>query len=247
MKTGKIFWTIFFGLILFFAISVTFYAKKLLTPYLANQTGLSAMESNSRVSVSSQKYGWDFTPKGNIKGGFAFYPGGLVRPEAYAPVMQKIAEKGYLVSLLRLRFNLAVTEPGKARQPIELHPDLKWAVGGHSLGGVMASSLAETSPTKVGALVLFASYPQRSMADSKVATIALFGSKDNLAPKSSVDQEEHQLPASAEIVMLEGLNHSGFGSYGQQKGDEPSDLKPQEGFSKIADLTVKFLDQNIKP
>lgn len=36
-----------------------------------------------------------------VKSGLVFYPGGKVQPEAYAPLMQKLAEEGFLCVLVR--------------------------------------------------------------------------------------------------------------------------------------------------
>lgn len=71
-----------------------------------------------------------------------FYPGALVEAEAYAPLARKIAAAGHPFYIARMPLNLAVIKGNAAEEIIRVHPKQSFVLGGHSLGGVMASRFA---------------------------------------------------------------------------------------------------------
>ena len=75
--------------------------------YPAGATALSALESTESVTVRQDKF-IVFEPDKKTKIGLIFYPGGLVEPSAYAPVLHQIAEEGVLVVIAPMPFNLAI-------------------------------------------------------------------------------------------------------------------------------------------
>ncbi len=245
MSKYRVFWLVFFGGLLLFAGAIVWYTQRALKPYAPNEAALQAMQASSGVQVQPTPYGWVFIPQETVKGGLAFYPGGLVEPEAYAPVLRKIAASGYRVALLRVRFNLAVTEQGKARQAIADAPQLPWAVGGHSLGGVVASNFADSNPS-VRAIVMWAAYPQNDLSAKNLPALALYGEKDGVIRQEQLAQSLSKFPQGTIHQTIPGLNHAGFGSYGPQRGDNPASLPPEAGWNQVAQRTVAFLDQVLK-
>lgn len=242
MNKHRVFWLVFFGGLLLFAGAIVWYTQRALKPYSANEAALQAMQTSTEVRVQATHYGWAFIPQGTVKGGFAFYPGGLVEPQAYAPLMHRIAMGGYRVALLRVRFNLAVTEQGKARQAIADAPPLPWAVGGHSLGGVVASNFADSNPD-ARAIVLWAAYPQNDLSAKNLPTLALYGEKDGVIRQEQLAASQGRFPPGSIRQTIPGLNHAGFGSYGTQRGDNPATIALEAGWDEIAQRTVTFLDQ----
>lgn len=243
MNKKRTFWIIFFGLLLFFALSMVLYTRNVLKPYPPSPEALQALESGPTVQVEKTRYGWAFVPKGTIKGGLAYYPGGLVDPRAYAPLMQRIAAGGYRVALLQVRFNLAVTEQGKARQPIALHPQLHWAVGGHSLGGVVASNFAQSNPD-ARAIVFWASYPQNDLSKLALPALSLVGDQDKVVG-DKLGAAKAKFPPATRFEVIQGLNHAGFGGYGPQRGDGQALVGKEQGWDEVARRTLAFLDQTI--
>ncbi|RMH55243.1 MAG: alpha/beta hydrolase [Deinococcus-Thermus bacterium] len=239
MSKHHVFWLAFLGGLLFFAGAMVWYTRQALRPYPADPEALKALEPAPGLEVRATPYGWVFIPR-EARGGLAFYPGGLVEPEAYAPVLRRIAGAGYRVALLRVRYNLAVTEQGKARQPIAEAPGLRWAVGGHSLGGVVASNFAASNPD-ARALVMWAAYPQNDLSSRPLPTLALFGEKDGRISAEQLEAHKSKFPPGTRFVVLPGLNHAGFGAYGPQRGDNPAALPKEAGWDQVAQRTVAFL------
>lgn len=219
--------------------------QALSAPPLAPQAAaLKALESGPTVRVERYFFSLDFIPL-NPKGGFAFYPGGRVDYRAYAPVLRRIAEAGYRVSLMEMPLALAILDGGRAVSAIANAPQLGWVVGGHSLGGVAAANFAAENPGVRG-MVLWASFPQNDLRGRTIPTLALYGERDGLIEASRRAEEALKLPRSAQVAVLTGLNHAGFGDYGAQPGDNPATLGQEQGWDEIARRTVAFLDQTLK-
>ncbi|GIW24884.1 alpha/beta hydrolase [Meiothermus sp.] len=242
MNKYRVFWLVFFGGLLLFAGAMVWYTRQALKPYPADQAAQAALQTDAQVQVRAAPYGWVFLPTGPVKGGLAFYPGGLVEPQAYAPVMRRIAQGGYRVALLQVRFNLAVTEQGKARQAMAEAPQLPWAVGGHSLGGVVASNFADSNPS-VKALVMWAAYPQNDLSGRALPTLALFAEKDGVIRQEQLEASQNKFPKNTERQTIPGLNHAGFGAYGPQRGDNPATIPAETGWDEVAARTLAFLDR----
>ena len=140
-------------------VAVVGFARWVGNSYQANEKAVEACSESDMISVTQGDY-IEFMPKETPTKGFIFYPGGLVEPKAYAPLCRKIAQQGYLVVIPKMTCNLAVLSPDKAETVQQKHADIKtWAIGGHSLGGVVASKYASTH-SSISGVVLYASYPQ---------------------------------------------------------------------------------------
>lgn len=205
---------------------------------------LRALESDKRVSVVRRDGFITFAPAGvTPTTGFVFYPGGRVDYRAYAPALRMIAEQGYLVALVKVNLNLAFFEINAADDVISAHPDVAgWAVGGHSLGGVAASSYAAAHLDSIDGLVLWASYPaDDSLTNATIRVISIYGTKD-MAGMEPFDRSRSQLPADAQFVVIDGGNHAQFGAYGEQAGDNPADISAEEQWQQVADATARFLE-----
>ena len=111
--------------------------------------------------------------------GVAYLPGALVNHLAYAPLCREIARLSKLPVLL-LRVNLRLAALGKSwHSALETHATTaavgSWVLGGHSMGGIAASKLANVPA--VCAIFLHGAYPGSSVKDLPVLQVR----KDPLA------------------------------------------------------------------
>lgn len=209
--------------------------------YSPNASAIQALVTDEKVTVT-QKEWITFEPAQQTQTGFIFYPGGLVEPEAYAPLCRKIAEAGYLAVIVPMKLNLAVLSPDRADDVIQAYPTItNWAIGGHSLGGVMAASYAAKQDLIKG-IVFYASYPgDETLLHSDIKALSIYGSLDGVANLDKVKQAS--LPEGSEMIEIEGGNHCYFGSYGMQKGDHTATIGNEEQITKATQETIQLLDE----
>lgn len=246
MKVRKIIKTTIIGLtsILIIAILGLFLWSKIGT-YPAQDVALSALESTDRVTVTQDKT-IVFTPVEDTMTGLVFYPGGLVEPAAYAPVLHKIAEEGTLVIITPMPFNLAIFNTGAANAIIESYPEIStWILAGHSLGGASAGIYAENYPTTIDALALWDSYPPDSadLSDNELAVISIYGTTDGFPNTDNFDGKRGLLPADTQFVSIEGASHAQFGDYGPQNGDVVAALSLADQHERVAEIMLEFINQ----
>lgn len=185
--------------------------------------------------------------------GLVFYPGARVDPRAYVTLLAPVAQAGHPVVIVKPPLGLAIANPGAWNAAVEAYGSWsvpasvpqQWALGGHSLGGVAASWSvpdADGDDSTVSGLVLWASYPASSLADSDIEVLSVSGTADGLTTPSDVDASADNLPADTEFVVIDGANHSQFGDYGPQGGDGTATLSDGDARTRIVEATIEFLD-----
>ncbi|WDC84723.1 alpha/beta hydrolase [Caloramator sp. mosi_1] len=181
------------------------------------------IKSNERVHIKIDKNIVINPVDKKVEKGLIFYPGGKVEPAAYIKIASKIAEEGYRVVITPMPLNLAIFNKNKADEVIKEYSDISvWVIGGHSLGGVVASDYAYNHVEKIKGLFLLASYPQEkfNFKNKSIKVVSIWGSEDKVANLDKVKSSKELLPDDAEFVEIKGGNHGQFGSYGKQKGME---------------------------
>ena len=180
--------------------------------------------------------------------GFILYPGGLVDPRAYAPFMQAIAAEGYLAIIVSMPLDLAVLGYTRAGVVKSRYPEIeKWALGGHSLGGVMACRYVRSNAEKFSGLILLASYPSHRFRvdDMTIKALSVFGTRDGLTKLSDIEASKQHLPAGTQFVEIQGGNHSQFCSLSKKdnlyRGDNPASIPYAQQQQAIIRATVDFL------
>lgn len=175
--------------------------------------------------------------------GLVFQPGALVDPRAYVPLLARVAERGHLVVIVKQPLSFGLLAIGAPDGPIGAHPEVtRWAVGGHSLGGVAASMYAAGQGDRVSGLLLWASYPAASLADrTGLAVASISGTADGLATPEKIDTHRKELPAATVYVPVEGGIHAFFGDYGEQAGDGIPTVPREQAQAAIVEATLALL------
>ena len=193
-----------------------------LVPSSAAADAIAAMAGTAAVRVETSPTRIVLTPTaGSPRAGLVFQPGAKVDPRAYVPMLTQVAAAGYQVTVVKQPYAigfLAIGEPGNV---IAATPGVtRWAVGGHSLGGVAASVYAAPPDSHVQGLLFWASYPLGSLADRTDLTVAsVSGSNDGLSTPSDIAASRATLPPSTVFTTVPGAVHAFFGDYGPQSGD----------------------------
>ncbi|MFF2275675.1 alpha/beta hydrolase [Agromyces sp. NPDC058126] len=201
------------------------------------------------VVITSTETGIVIEPVDGATGeGLVFIPGAKVDPYAYLYKLSGVSEaSGLTVVITKPTLNLAFFDQRPLSTFTALAPGVgDWSVGGHSLGGVRACQLAAEGASGAGdelvvGVMLFGSYCADDLAGSGLAVLSISGANDGLSTPEKVAGAAHLLPADADFVELEGVNHADFGDYGVQPGDGVSTRDDAEVRREIAAAVAAFV------
>lgn len=226
------------------AIGVGAFALYVNDYYHANDRAIEALQSTEDVQVRILDNGGIAFEPAEPPAGIVFYPGGKVQAEAYAPLMQRLAERGFVSVIVPMPFNLAVLNVDGANGIQEQFPSVReWVLMGHSLGGSMAAAYVDGHGGSWDGLVLLASYSTSDLSDDGLDVLCVRGSEDGVLNEQAYAGNRPNLPLDAQEVIIPGGNHAQFGDYGPQAGDGAPGI-PAEEQQKIAadEIAQTFLD-----
>jgi pimeloyl-ACP methyl ester carboxylesterase len=200
----------------------------------------SLLESDSKITIQETGHFLSFRPNASLQtAGLIFFPGGMVQPEAYAPMARGIAEHGHPVFLVKLPFGSAPLESQQAsvmEEALEImqKDDLVqyWLVGGHSRGAAIASRFASLHGEVFDGLILIGtSHPKEQAFDLSNSTLAvtkIYATNDGLASQQEVEANAIYLPHNTTWILIEGGNHSQFGYMGTLLGDSAATISREQ-------------------
>ena len=177
--------------------------------------------------------------------GLIFYVGAQITPDAYIPLLARIAEQGYACFVPNLTFNMAALEPSAADEIISAHPEIRtWILAGHSMGGLTASGYADDHRDTVDGLILVAAYTNRDMSGAELPVLAVFGDTDGVMNKGLYDKRLAWNPSDFEEHNIPGANHAQYGDYGKQPRDNDATISAEEQQSQTAEIILDWLNRH---
>jgi predicted esterase len=200
----------------------------------------SVLESDQIITIKNTNQFIRFQPnEDRQRTGFIFFPGGMVQPEAYAPISRAIADQGFNVYVIKLPFGSAPLdsqETGVMDQALAIMDANKsiqyWFVGGHSRGAAIASRFAYLHGDSFDALILIGtSHPNEEAFDLSNTTLSvtkIYASRDGLASVEEVEANAVHLPDDTNWELIDGGNHSQFGYYGNSLGDNAATISRED-------------------
>ncbi|MGK2960964.1 MAG: alpha/beta fold hydrolase [Gemmatimonadaceae bacterium] len=204
-----------------------------LIAYRADTEARRAAVSDSAVTVRYADGVWRFEGASPAKEPtLVFFPGSLVDPRAYAPLAKAVATEGHRVVIVELprRGVFGGADSPELRIRVDsvlssLGDSGGFVLGGHSRGGVVASTAASRQGSNMKGLVLIGTTHPRdvNLSGISVPVTKIVGTRDGLARPADVRQNAPLLPQHTRWVWIEGGNHSQFGWYGFQ----PMDRRPR--------------------
>lgn len=214
-------------------VSVYYKANATVQPFIEN-AAVSVFEADGYIACGDAQ---------TASLGYVFYPGAKVDAVAYVPYLAMVAEKsGVFCAVVKPVFHLAILSPNAAGKVMGDYPQIeRWAVGGHSLGGVVAAGFAGEHQDKVKGLVLLASYPNTDLSDTGLAVLSITATEDAVLNRDAYREAVNELPPQTQYVVVEGGNHAQFGRYGPQKGDGAATIPATEQEKIVVEQTVAFL------
>lgn len=167
--------------------------------------GISHQESANFITLS---------PEEPSSRGFIFYPGGKIDPQSYINILGRVGQECQChIFIVKPPFNIAIFANRAVDEIIDTHPHVNhWSLGGHSLGGVVAAYNSGFISHE-GALVLWASYPNKPVVKKGITMLAIYGELDDRVTKEDIANAEKYYPADAEIAYIQDADHESFGNY----------------------------------
>ncbi|MBC8181754.1 alpha/beta fold hydrolase [candidate division KSB1 bacterium] len=213
-------------------------------------------ESDSQVVITDEAKWITFVPqRDSIKNGVLFFPGGGVDPLAYLPLNRKLAENHILSIIVKLPYRFAPFESHKkiaVETSIQIksnYPKIKnWIVCGHSKGGEMAAMLVQKYPERINGLVLLGtSHPKRfSLSGIKIPVKKIYATNDGVAALPQIKTTATNLPDHTQWFEIKGGNHSQFGYYGFQLGDDDATISRDEQQEIVFQEILKAIAESEK-
>ena len=197
-----------------------------------------SLEGDSDVRVSRVDGVWRFDGPGETAG-LVFYPGAKVDAVAYAPLMASLARAGLDSYLPEVPLRLALLGTSVARDIMGRYDHERWYLGGHSMGGVAAAMAAAARPEAVEGLILLGAYPDRDLPE-EIKLLSVYGSRDAVLNRRRYEAARAHWPPDAREVVIEGGNHSGFGDYGAQRGDQTPTIAPEAQRAATVEAILDF-------
>jgi pimeloyl-ACP methyl ester carboxylesterase len=183
--------------------------------YRADQTARAVFENGEGIVQDGNLI--ILTPPDPGDTGLIFYPGGKVEAISYLPLLSKLQDNGITCVLAEMPFNLAVFDINAADRVYEKLPQIKnWYIGGHSLGGAMASAYAGGHMDRIRGLILLGAYIYGDI-----------NADDALTVYGTEDQGLEKIDYTTNVIVIDGGNHAQFGNYGPQDGDGEATILPE--------------------
>ncbi|WP_430647383.1 alpha/beta hydrolase [Agromyces sp. GXS1127] len=219
-----------------------------LRPHPATEPSLTAMTSDGTVEVTETPTSITIAPTSGGGGtGVFFQPGALVDARAYAAVLSPLARDGNTVVIAKQPLGIAFLALSAFDDARATHPDVgRWVLGGHSLGGTVATMQADGADADATApaagLLLYASYPAGDVSESLTVPVAsISGSRDGLATPAKIEASRADLPPETRFTEIAGASHAQFGDYGPQAGDGTPELTDDEARDLISESSLDFV------
>lgn len=176
--------------------------------------------------------------------GIIFYPGGKVEYIAYIPLLAPLTELGYTCYIPKMPGNLAVFGVNKADDIMKNNEMIhEWYIGGHSLGGAMASSYAGKQNDNLAGIFLLGAYPSSDLSDTNMKLLSIVGSVDGVLNQEKYEETKKNAPTESSYTIIEGGNHGGFGNYGAQEGDGRATITNVEQQRQTVELIRIFCEE----
>jgi pimeloyl-ACP methyl ester carboxylesterase len=221
--------------------------------FRAKGVGEEILRTNAAVSVTETDEYLSFNPPESRKDiGLIFFPGGGVDPRAYAPLIRTVSENGYISVIVKLPYRFAPFESHRvaaiqnARKVMNASALRKWVIAGHSKGGAIAAEFVHTNAESVSALILIGTtHPTRlDLSHLSISVKKVLGTNDGVAPEEGSEKYRGLLPAGTEWVRIPGGNHSQFGYYGSQLGDNQAAISREEQQRRTLEAIITTLEKD---
>lgn len=235
-KAKKTFIFTLLSLLLVSAVSLIY----LLPRYEAKEEAISGLKSEGTLKYEETDNYYAFKNE-KSDSALIFYSGAKIDERAYGILAKKIGESGIDVYVIKAMFHLPLFNISAPDQIIADNSYEHIYISGHSLGGAVASIYA--SKNKVDGVIMLASYPSKNLNDD-VSLLSIYGDKDSLLQRDTYEKEKGDWPKDSHEFVIQGGNHSYYGCYGIQIGDDQADISVNKQIEITAEKIIEFIQNS---
>jgi pimeloyl-ACP methyl ester carboxylesterase len=204
------------------------------------------LQNSKTIKIEENDDFYSFVPVNEHKEVLIFFPGALVETKAYVPLCRKIADNNIQVYLIKMPWRMA-SRGYNLPKKLKLFADTTktYILAGHSLGAKMAAQFVYENPKLIDKLTLIGTTHPRdiSLVDSTIPIMKIYGSNDGVADENTMIKNKSKLPSTTKFIKINGANHSQFGYYGFQFGDNSATIGREQQQAETLQHIVKFVKQ----
>lgn len=178
------------------------------------------------------------------KSGIVFYPGAMVDPNAYIPLMAELAQHGYVCYIEKVPCYMAILAQEQAMETIEGEKEIEhWYIAGHSMGGMSATNFAKEHLDLLDGIIIYGARTYADLSKENISLLTIYGTLDTVLGDSYNKYKDHN-PANTKAYIIDGGNHAQFGDYGKQAADSQATITPQEQREQATAAALEYLLNN---
>jgi len=238
----KLWIKIVFPLSFIFIVNSCGFVGYFLVYYHATSEVKEYLVDKDKVKVTSEINYYLFDNVENSDKALIFYGGAKVEEKSYAPMLNKIAQNGIDVYLIKmpLRFPLFSATKADSVYSKALNNYKDVYLMGHSLGGVCAATDLVQTKLDYKGIIFLASYSNKKV-DDKYKALSIYASEDKVMNRNEYNKNSTNFPSGYTTKIIEGGNHANYGYYGKQAQDGVATITREQQI----DLTVSYVTEFI--
>lgn len=208
--------------------------------YNATENAKSYLKSDELIEVIDDKSYIKFDNIEYNESAILFYGGAKVEEASYAQLCNQIAHEGIDVFLVKFPLYFPLININAADKIVSTNDYKNLYLMGHSLGGTCCSLYLTNTQYSYKGIIFLASYSKQKLNDS-LKCLSIYGSCDTVLDKDEYNRNIVNFPKDYKEVIIDGGNHSNFGDYGFQKGDEASSISKDKQIEITISEIVSFI------
>ena len=171
-----------------------------------------------------------------------FFQGFQIEATAYAPIMHELAASGVDCIVLKMPLREAHLLEGAATYTLQNFDYETWYIAGHGSGALAASEWASKNADKIAGIIMLGGYPEKDITEVSRAAIIL-GTLDSITDQTAMSEAMGYLPASAQVLGIEGGNYSQFADIELMELDTPATITPEEQWKQTVSLILSVIEK----
>lgn len=244
-KFFKVLFISLFSIIIVATVSFLIYANIYykatdVDDYMTSDIYVEVKETNDYIAFMPASHANE-----NVPAGYIFYPGAKVEEKAYSELMYEVAKNsGIFTVIVKMPLRFAFLGLNKANKVMDDYKDKvnNWYIGGHSLGGAMATAYLEKNQDKFQGFILLGAYTTADFSQNEdLWGMTIYGENDYVLNRNSYAKAKDKMPKHNYEYVIEGGNHANFASYGKQKGDGEATITKDRQIALTALKMIEFI------